>query len=237
MSLRTLLLRGLAIGLLAGGSSAAVCNPVSIFACDTDEACVAEGGEGWTCETNNYCTLPDMGCPLGRRWHDRAASDLAGKCVEDTIAGTGGDDGGSGTGGSDSGGDMADEADGTTSSTPGSTSSVTTMPVGDSTDDGMAETDGGGTTMSMGSSGGMPTMTCDEQYGGVEGYELCDEQPDTCAFNAVVNMMATCNDVCTANGGMCVGTQFNEAVLCESTGDATCDDMTFGDGICICDRM
>ncbi|MBL4687912.1 MAG: hypothetical protein JKY37_25200 [Nannocystaceae bacterium] len=237
MTLRKLLVRGLALGLLAGGSAAPVCNPVSIFACDTDESCVAEGGEGGECESNSYCSFPDTDCPSTRRWHDRASSDLAGDCVGDELAGTG-DDGGSGTQGSGStGGATADDADGSTSSTPGSTSAVTTVPAGDSTDDGPAETDGGGSTSATGGSGGMATMTCDEQYGAVAGYELCDEQPDTCSFNALtMRMTINCNDVCASAGGMCLGTDFNEDPTCTATGETTCDDMSFGDGICTCDR-
>lgn len=237
MALGANLLRGLALGLLAAGSGGSLCNPVSIFACDTDESCVAEGGEGGLCESNNYCTFPDAGCPEGKRWHDRASSDLAGTCFGD-AGGTGsGGDGSGGSGSTDGGGSGSDgvaDDDSTSSPMPGS--DATSTPADDGEDDAMPGTEEGDTASMDDSTGSMPAMTCDEQYSAAEGYELCAEMPDSCAFVALGNTTASCDDICGMFGGTCLGADGNEEVLCTSTVTLTCDEIGFNDAICTCDR-
>jgi hypothetical protein len=60
--------------------AAAGCVPAGGFVCEDDEQCVAGGGQG-TCEAVGYCSFADPDCPGGRRFGDRARSDLAGACV------------------------------------------------------------------------------------------------------------------------------------------------------------
>ena len=223
--------RALGLGLLVGGSAGGVCNPVSIFACDTDEACIAEGGEGGQCESNNYCSFPDMGCEVtGRRWHDRASSDIAGKCVEGMLGNdtegneTEGDDDDDDDDDAESTSDGADDTMGVGSTgvtTMSDSTGVTTMP---GTDEGSSS----GSMMDTGA------MTCDEMYGGAMDYMSCDEQPDSCAFNVTMNMMASCDDVCMMFGGTCLQADLNDVDLCVSTGASTCDDMTSNNAICTC---
>lgn len=236
MPLARTVVRALWLGIVVGAAGGGVCNPVSIFACDTDEACIAEGGEGGQCEANNYCSFPDMGCPgTLRRWHDRASSDIAGKCVEGEI---GNDTEGVDTEGEDTEGDDDDDAEDTSGGADdtmgvGSTG-VTTMP-DDTTGsaDSTPMTDDGSTGSMMDTG----AMTCDEQFGAALDYMLCDEQPDSCQFNVTMNMMASCNDVCAMYGGMCTAADTNDADLCVSSGMSTCDDMASNNAICTCSKM
>jgi alpha-tubulin suppressor-like RCC1 family protein len=81
-----------ALGLLALGAG---CTKLrSSFICSSDASCVSQGQQG-RCEPVGYCSFPDPGCPLGRRFGAWAEAGLAGTCV--TTASTMGD-GGSGTG-------------------------------------------------------------------------------------------------------------------------------------------
>ena len=118
MNVRNFSLRSLGFGLLLGASGGSLCNPVSIFACDTDEACAAEAGEGAVCQSNSYCTVVDEGCESGFRWYERSGGDLADTCYDPNGGGGGtADDGGSGDGSegeaSDGGGSgAADESEG-----------------------------------------------------------------------------------------------------------------------------
>lgn len=214
--------------LMAGGAS---CNPVSDFQCSTDEDCIGEGAGG-VCEANNFCTFPDESCDAGKRWHDRASS-LAGMCF------------------GDEGGATATDTDPTTGSgsttdapttDPGSTGSMTTAPTTDDPTTGDPTTDDPttGDPLTTGepttsSTGGAPAA-CDETYGGATDYMLCEETEDSCSFNVTAAMAASCDMICESFGGSCVGAQFNEGDLCTSTGEATCDDMSANDLICICTR-
>lgn len=186
------------VALLAGGSTATICDPISVFGCVDDEDCVAEAGEGAECEAISYCSLPDAGCEgTMRRWHDRAASDIAGECVDSAVGGTGAPDDGSGSGtASGASADMADE---------------------------------------IGESGG-EMQTCDERYGTVSDYELCEETSDSCSFNAAGTMTTSCDAICEMFGGTCLAANLNETDPCTSEGPTTCDAMELDDTICICSR-
>lgn len=69
---------------------------------------------------------------------------------------------------------------------------------------------------SDGSSRGQRAMSCDMQYGAAIDYEPCDEQPETCAFNIRSRWppAATTPAPCSC-----------------------CGDLSFGDGIRMCDQM
>ena len=228
-----LALRGLALGVLAGGSSAAVCNPVSGFGCSTDEACIAEAGQGAVCESNAYCSVPDETCVDGRRWDDRAPSEIANHCLE-RVAGTGGTQGGSVSSGgssSSSSGSSSSSDDGTTTGSADTTTSGAADTASPTTSSGDGTSTGAGS-----SSGGTSLMSCDNQYGDVSGYELCDEQPDSCSFRAVGMGVESCDEICETFGGTCISVASNGADLCVPTGDRTCDFNEFNDAICTCDR-
>jgi hypothetical protein len=226
VGLRTL--GGLAFGVAVGTFGMPACKVESIFTCADDMACVAEAGEGAICDLGtNYCQVPDMGCVDLYHWYERSADEYAGKCLEDTIpqgTGSGGATGGSGSSGGGATGGESTAAD----STP-------------ATDDGMTTAPDPSTTSGPGDSGGTDSTgaagTCDAQFGAATDYLLCVETADTCQFSVTVNMAASCNDVCTMFGGSCAGADANEAELCTSTVVTTCDDATFGDGICTCNKM
>lgn len=55
----------------------------------------------------------------------------------------------------------------------------------------------------------MPLTPCDVTYGAAPGYVLCQEQPDTCEFNATTNG-GNCNEMCGNYGGVCIGAYDNE---------------------------
>ncbi len=213
-----------AVGLAAGGAN---CNPVSDFQCATDEECIGQG-EGGVCESNNFCTFPDLECPTGRRWHDRASS-LAGMCFGDGV------DTDTDTPGTSS--SSGDPTLGSATETGSTTAPVTTGPA--ATSDATDPTTGDPSTTTGGSSSsgtGAPMGTCDELYGGTTDYMLCDEAEDSCRFNATIDMVASCDDVCGAAEGTCLGAELNEKDVCLSTGDTTCDDVTVNNLICICSR-
>ncbi len=214
------------VGLAAGGAS---CNPISDFQCATNEDCIGQG-EGGVCEANSFCTFPDLECPSGKRWHDRASS-LAGMCFGDGVDTDTDTDP---TGASSSSGDPTT---GTTTGVGSTTDPLTTGP--GSTSNASDPTTGDPSTTSGGSSSsgtGGPMGTCDEIYGGVADYNLCDEAKDSCRFVVTTAMAMACNDVCEGVGGTCLGAELNDVDPCIATGDTTCDDATSNDLICICSR-
>ncbi len=217
----------LTLGLSLGAATVPACAVTSIFTCADDAACVAEAGEGAVCDTaSNYCQVPNANCTVsGFEWYDRSSDDLAGKCLEDTVVGGTGDTGTMPTtDGSGSGGDSS-PADSSGDSSPPADSSG-----GMDTND-PSTTSGPGDTGMMDSTGA--AGVCDMVFGGVADYMLCNETPTECTFHANVDSMG-CDAACASVGATCVAAQFNDVVGCTSTGDTTCDDVTFGDGICTC---
>lgn len=207
---------GFATGLLASAAIGANCNPQSVFACSTDEACM-EQGEGGRCEENNACSFPDPECPEGRRWHDRAAIEAAGMCWGEDGDETG--DGGESTGAPSSTTSTTSQ----TSTTGGSTTTSSdddTAPGDDTTDESTSS----------------PPASCDEQYGDVADYMLCEETAESCSFNATLGMTISCDDVCSMFGGSCIEALLNEDDLCVSTGPTDCGAADVADNICVCTR-
>lgn len=207
----------LGLGLTLGIGVGSACTVQSIFTCLEDQNCIDEGGEGGVCEDNSLCTFPDESCPSGKRWHDRAGDDLGGSCYEigggTGDSGTGGE---SGSGGTDDGGSTSDDG------------GSTTLPAdGSSSDDGMPMTDDGGS-----SSGG--AGVCDDIFGMVEGYELCEETDTTCKFNVTLNQ-TSCTDLCGMYGSMMCQTAFtNDASDCASENlEVPCTELA-NDNICVC---
>jgi len=210
----------------AGGAS---CNPVSDFQCATDEDCVAQG-EGGVCETNSFCTFPDLECPSSKRWHDRASS-LAGMCFgEGTTTATDTDDPtmasseGSSTG-SSTGDDPTVAGDSTSTGDGMTTDPLTT---GDPT------TGDPTTSGSSSSSGSGGAMMCDEMYGAATDYVFCEESEEECSFSVTTANAASCTMVCESFGGTCVSAADNSDDPCVSVTDTTCDDDTLGNLICTC---
>lgn len=238
-AVRVLVLSGLALGSLGS-----LCNPVSIFVCESDDDCEAHGPKG-RCESNLACSFEDERCPEGRRWHSRADQE-AGECLGRGIAGTSGDSG-------------DDTETGSSGETPGSGSEEAAASLGgESEDSGLPQSTSAGSTTSSGETSGSSTstststgqgtttttssesgatQTCDEQYGSVLEYQRCAETPDRCTFNVRVDMSASCDQVCAMAGSVCVIADLNDAAdLCVSIGQIPCDDMSFVDGICTCSR-
>ncbi len=211
---------GLGLGLAVGGGAS--CTVQSIFTCTTNEDCVGEGGEGWVCQSNSQCTLPDLSCDSGMRWHDRAVEELAGQCFDPADLGGSGSATDASSGGSSTG-------EGSTGD-PGST----TLPSNETDDDPDSTgtppmTDGG----SSSSGGGGGARACDAQFGAVDGYELCEFSADSCSFNAITGG-GSCNDICGANGSACVTAFNNSAGDCASMkAESTCEE-TANDQICVC---
>ena len=84
-----------------------------------------------------------------------------------------------------------------------------------------------------------PPPTCDQLYGGAPEYILCDEQPDTCEFNARTDG-GDCNEMCQDFGGTCVMAYDNQTgngldcIRVEATGDDCTTNRTTE--ICVCTR-
>ncbi len=212
---------GLALGVFAFNASGAGCNPVSDFQCVTDEDCIGQG-MGGLCESNSFCTFPDASCPSGKRWHDRAADPLAGKCFDDSLPLD-----------TDTDTDTMPSESSSTTEEPEDMTSSTTADVESATSTGEMTTDPTNGSSSGGSETA-PSGACVRTYGEAEGFMLCDEQADSCSFNATLNMVMSCNDVCAVFGGTCVGAELNDADLCTSTGAGACDQADANDLICIC---
>lgn len=205
----------LGLGLALGIGVGSACTVESIFTCLEDQNCIDEGGEGGVCEPNSFCTFPDETCAEGKRWHDRAGEELGGNCYQsETATGTQmGSDGDSGTGGGSSSGGGS-----------------TTLPGDGSSDDGTPMTDDGPGS----SSGGGGGMSCDELFGAVEAYELCEETATTCKFNVTLNQIS-CADLCSMYGSMMCQTAFtNDASDCASENlEVPCEELA-NDNICVC---
>lgn len=60
------------------------CSDRAIFECVDDASCGASG----RCEDNGYCSFPDAECASGRRFGEHAPAGVAGRCVDDDLAGT-----------------------------------------------------------------------------------------------------------------------------------------------------
>lgn len=102
----------LALALLGGAHGCGI----GSFTCEDALDC-KDGAVLGTCEPGGGCSFPDDDCASGRRYGEHAPADRAGRCVE-VVAG------------SESGGDASTGG----SSGPGSTSSVTTDPIGTSSE-------------------------------------------------------------------------------------------------------
>jgi len=81
-------------------------------------------------------------------------------------------------------------------------------------------------------------LTCDEQYGSGPGYQLCNEEPDSCEFAAVTGVGTTCTAHCRdIGGGECI-TGFDAEPTMDPCGrqeETGCDMMLTGQ-ICVCSR-
>jgi hypothetical protein len=211
---------GCVLGLSIGVSPA--CSVESIFTCDADEDCVAEAGAEALCEANNYCSVPEVACSTGRKWY-RRSGDMGGDCVLDESAGTAGDDGGASESSGASSGAVAES---------GASSDSDPMPSDESSDGSVP-----GSSEGAGSTSGAPASSCDEQYGGAEGYMFCSETRTSCTFVAVGNMSISCSDICGMFGGTCVSANFNDVDPCTiSEPGATCEGIDFNDALCECTK-
>lgn len=226
------IVRVLALSGVTFGSLGSICNPVSIYACSTDDDCSSLGRDG-RCESNLACSFPDAQCPTGRRWH-RRADDVAGQCLDSGHAGS---DGGSA---GDDGSALETGSSGFSEPSTEDTGGDGTTAALESSDTGSPETGGvssestSSTTAASSETGMAPT--CDELYGSALEYQRCSEEPTSCSFNVRVDMTASCNQVCGMFGRVCLTADLNESEICVSVGEVSCDDMSFVDGICTCTR-
>lgn len=80
-------------------------------------------------------------------------------------------------------------------------------------------------------------LTCDEQYGGAGGYQLCDEEPASCEFFLLVDPSAPCSQHCADVGGGACLTAFNAdpADPCARQEETGCDAANSSE-ICVCAR-
>lgn len=60
------------------------------FTCQDHEQCALDG-RGGACELDGYCSFPDSSCDSGRRYHESAASTLAGRCTTPEAMDSSGD--------------------------------------------------------------------------------------------------------------------------------------------------
>src|SRR5262245_29506982 len=67
--------------LAAMGVTAAGCVDPSAFTCTENAQCIDDGTSG-ACEPGGFCSFLDPACASLRRYGERAAPDLAGKCVD-----------------------------------------------------------------------------------------------------------------------------------------------------------
>ncbi len=70
-------------GLVAAVLAAHAPSCAGSFACVDDTSC----GDGGQCEATGFCSFADEACPSGRRYGEHASESLAGKCVDEPVAG------------------------------------------------------------------------------------------------------------------------------------------------------
>lgn len=81
--------------------------------------------------------------------------------------------------------------------------------------------------------------SCTDSYGTVEGFELCEETDDQCAFRALKNGSTSCREICEDQGGTCLATWGN-GVGCETVYDDVdlgCEASDHDDDVCVCSRV
>lgn len=86
---------------------------------------------------------------------------------------------------------------------------------------------------SSSSSGGGGT-TCDSQYIGAPGYQLCAAKATSCEFNVNLNQSTSCGAVCGALGGECAQTIDNGAACEYYPTIQPCAFTGYGTALCVC---
>jgi hypothetical protein len=77
--------------------------------------------------------------------------------------------------------------------------------------------------------------TCDDLFGAVQGYMLCEEQADRCVFSFAIGG-TSCDAVCGGLGSQCLTAQDNaDAEPCTPLATETCDVIRNSE-ICTCTR-
>ena len=83
--------------------------------------------------------------------------------------------------------------------------------------------------------GSEPDLTCDEQFGLADGYQLCSQTDDSCTFNATLDA-SSCDATCEALGGTCLSAQDSDSGSpCIDSGATTCGTI-HNSVMCTCSR-
>ncbi len=101
-------------------------------------------------------------------------------------------------------------------------------------DVGIAEEDAGTFPLD---SGPLELRSCQEIYGSLQDFLLCEEVENECVFYTWLNQLS-CSEVCESAGGTCIGAYGNGLLLPCVTLSAprSCDERR-NDHLCVCDRI
>jgi hypothetical protein len=81
---------------------------------------------------------------------------------------------------------------------------------------------------------GAGAASCDDLFGTVPEYELCEESTATCTFGGLIE--GTCDAMCAMFGSTCESARdSDEGAVCVELGEVGCDSM-HGRAICTCLR-
>ncbi|MEM9452751.1 MAG: hypothetical protein AAGF11_01145 [Myxococcota bacterium] len=208
---------------------------VSTFVCSSDDECGPTG----VCEPVSVCSFPDSSCSSGRRY-GRYSGSYAAECTALDAVDTDAEpppamaEGGVSPDLLPSTGEPGGLADGTsTGSTtvaggdagaPGSSTTADGDGDGDGDADGDAEPDTTTTT-------DMTPESCDDRYGAVPGYLLCEQVGEECRFYAQTN--GSCDALCSGSGGDCLAAFRDMGNSCMIIEEIDCS-TTRADQICVC---
>ena len=79
------------------------------------------------------------------------------------------------------------------------------------------------------------TSSCDDIYGAVAGYTLCEHTRTTCRFRFKTRSEWSCQSVCGSVGRACVWAAENDSEACEEDDEVSCTAKD-REAICECDR-
>jgi hypothetical protein len=83
---------------------------------------------------------------------------------------------------------------------------------------------------------GGEALTCDELFSAAPGYELCTEEPASCAFFVSTDASSTCSAICADLGAECLnGHDAEPTAPCTPETEDGCEALHFGQ-ICTCAR-
>jgi len=87
---------------------------------------------------------------------------------------------------------------------------------------------------SVGGMGGNTPVSCEDQYGDIAEFELCDESATECVFYYLMGNSLSCAAACGARGGECVSSHNDGNQNCDVLGPESCAVTSHNHAICKC---